>query len=1557
METDNMDETVSALVSEIVQQSVSDLNELMQLIKHWEAEERVTSHTDDSATGYSTQQKIEEYLTWFFDQRRKFAEHRWDEENKEVKMVSTKFPTKKPDTLEEVCVREAEPTSSLSTISEDNRSSSSDSVTMAEQPAEMTFFKRLKKTWRKRFGRKKNNEVGSVSESQEEKDTKDRSLSLKSEEISISSKDQKEQDEDLAGSLSSFDLQQPITEPLEVRPTEEDRDHVTKIDLLSVPPDEEKEPVFSKEVTYFSTSLAMSEDQIKSEERESLASGASSSSKNIMKTEIAPFTTESPDTLEEVVFVADAEPTSSLSTISEDRRKSSSAYSPSSISAILEVTSMAVSQGTEQSLRTLQSTDSDSKAEQPAGTTLLKRLKKTWRKRFGRKKTNEDGSVSESQEDEDTKDRSLSLKSEEISTSLKDQKEQDEDLAGSLSSFDLQQPITEPLKVRPTEEDGDHVTKIDLLSGPPDEEKEPVLSKEVTYFSTSLAMSEDQIKSEERESLASRASSKNIIKTEIAPFTTESPDTLEEVAFVANAEPTSSLSTISEDRRKSSSAYTPSSTSAILEVTSVAVSQGTEQSVRTLESTDSDSKADQPARPTLLKRLRKTWRQRFGRKKNNEVGSVSESQEDEDTKDRSLSLKSEKVSTSLKDQKEQDEDLAGSLSSFDLQQPITEPLEVRPTEEDRDHVTKLDLLSGPPDEEKEPVLSKEVTCFSTSLAMSEDHIKSEERESLASGASSSSKNIMKTEIGPFTTESPDTLKEVVFVTEAEPTSSISTISEDKRKSSSASSPSSTSAILEVTDMAIAQGTDQAFRTLESTDSDSKAEQTTGTKLFEKIKKTWRKHFRKKKNEVGSVSESQEDEDSKDRSLCLKSKKISISSKDQKEQDEDLAGSLSSFGLQQPITEPLEVRPTEEDRDHVTKIDLLSGPPDEEKEPVLSKEVTCFSTSPFTSDDQIKSEERESLASGASSSSKNINTEIGAFTTESPDTLKEVVFVAEAEPTSSLSTISEDKRKSSSASSPSGTSAILEVSNVAVAQGTDKAVRTLESTDSDSKAEQPAEPTILKRLKKTWRKWFGRKKSKEDGSDSESQEDEDIKDRLLSLKSEQISTSSKDQKEQDEDLAGSLSSFDLQQPITEPLKVRPTEEDRDHVTKIDLLLGPPDEEDEGPVFFKEVTSFSTSPVMSEDQIKSEESESLASGASLKTGGRESPTHPDILEEVFVSEVEITYTRKSPSASSSSTSVFLESPTEHPASFGLQLLFTKPLTVRPIDDEIPVGPQEEEEDKTDSANDKQLVLNPSVFCFIFETFFQRLTEEQWREVSEGVYNHDVLEKLIDMCMTVLKFISNAVVKVVQLSLRQSSDTHGTFNLTSPMTFEHLLRVYNIDVQGFVESCFTQAVCDVIGTNTLVRVSPEFTDTLATEVLHEVNSVLSVTSQSSVDRASATPASSQESNKRASQKALAGLIPTMKTFLTGRATAVRRRIETQKDPEANNMEETPARGSATESKQSLWSRCVRRRERKIQPVPAQDLTGEDSVKEDNETSHSSISNTSEERTTNSDFSSKIL
>ncbi len=55
---------------------------------------------------------------------------------------------------------------------------------------------------------------------------------------------------------------------------------------------------------------------------------------------------------------------------------------------------------------------------------------------------------------------------------------------------------------------------------------------------------------------------------------------------------------------------------------------------------------------------------------------------------------------------------------------------------------------------------------------------------------------------------------------------------------------------------------------------------------------------------------------------------------------------------------------------------------------------------------------------------------------------------------------------------------------------------------------------------------------------------------------------------------------------------------------------------------------------------------------------------------------------------------------------------------------------------------------------------------------------------------------------------------------------------NMQRSLESYFIQAFCDVVGADNPGRISPRFTEAIAGEVIDEVNSVLSVAMQASLD-----------------------------------------------------------------------------------------------------------------------------
>ncbi|XP_044191860.1 uncharacterized protein LOC122969898 [Thunnus albacares] len=109
------------------------------------------------------------------------------------------------------------------------------------------------------------------------------------------------------------------------------------------------------------------------------------------------------------------------------------------------------------------------------------------------------------------------------------------------------------------------------------------------------------------------------------------------------------------------------------------------------------------------------------------------------------------------------------------------------------------------------------------------------------------------------------------------------------------------------------------------------------------------------------------------------------------------------------------------------------------------------------------------------------------------------------------------------------------------------------------------------------------------------------------------------------------------------------------------------------------------------------------------------------------------------------------------------------------------------------------------------------------------------------------------------------------------------------------------------------------LAGEVIDQVNSVLSMTIQPSMDGGSfsvTTADSCQVSDDKTAKKALEGAMVTMKSFITGRGTTVKRRIQTQNGFHSHNKEEALARQFNHKMKRSLW------RKKRIHPAPEEHL-----------------------------------
>ncbi|XP_034538784.1 uncharacterized protein LOC117812240 [Notolabrus celidotus] len=231
-----------------------------------------------------------------------------------------------------------------------------------------------------------------------------------------------------------------------------------------------------------------------------------------------------------------------------------------------------------------------------------------------------------------------------------------------------------------------------------------------------------------------------------------------------------------------------------------------------------------------------------------------------------------------------------------------------------------------------------------------------------------------------------------------------------------------------------------------------------------------------------------------------------------------------------------------------------------------------------------------------------------------------------------------------------------------------------------------------------------------------------------------------------------------------------------------------------------------------------------------------------------------------------------------------------------------------EKDEFAADQQLVLKSSEIAAITMRFFQSLSDEQWREVSEGVYNKDVKEQLLDMCTDVIQYITDFVIRAVLQSIHRDSITTDAFTMRSPQ-FPELMEDFYCNIKDTFESSFGQALQDILGEDNPVKVAPEFSQAITGDVINEVNSALSVASQCSIDVDSpctVVPVSSKNLKDKTTNKTLGGAVSTLQSLLTGRVTAIKRQMQTIKRSDSDVKEETETKVCQTKRKMSLRKRC---------------------------------------------------
>ncbi|XP_031176310.2 uncharacterized protein LOC116065008 [Sander lucioperca] len=987
-------------------------------------------------------------------------------------------------------------------------------------------------------------------------------------------------------------------------------------------------------------------------------------------------------------------------------------------------------EGQEEVVSTPHTTNSASKTKKTAGKSFVKKLKSAWKSRFGRRKSNRVKPVSAQHVDQANKDSEASSKQDLISTCLELVEKEEDSIEMEMRNL----PSPASSSSFPS----------------PDQVEEKAQPESHALVETATVFQE------ELRSWKSTDSCDGVLRA--------AADTEWEVSTPDLAD--SCCQAFQET-------YIPTSTAQTVQTLPI---EGQEEVVSTPHTTNSASKTKKTAGKSFVKKLKSAWKRRFGRKKSNRVKLVSAQHVDQANKDSEASSKQDLISTCL---------------------------ELVEKEEDSIE-TEMRNLPSP---------------ASSSSFPSPDQV--EEKAQPESHALVETATVFQEELRSWkSTDSCDGVLRAAADTEGE-VSTPDLADSCCQAFQETYIPTSTAQTVQTLPI---EGQEEVVSTPHTTNSASKTKKTAGKSFVKKLKSAWKSRFgRRKSNRVKPVSAQHVDQANKDSEASSKQDLISTCLElVEKEEDSiememrNLPSPASSSSFPSPDQVEEKAQPESQQMAETATVfqeELRSWKSTDSCDGVLraAADTEGEVSTPDLADSCCQAFQETSIPTSTAQTVQALliegqeeyeKTETGRETTQSPLNQKisekeaedfresEDIWIPETGSTFRLSSRPEENRRAtSSAFCSCTTSAMFEVANMIDGQVIEKAIRTLESIDSDGKAESPASKTFFKNIRTAWKKRFGKKQRK---------------------KITTVSDYHKGQKEQDEAPAEHQMSFGLQQLFAEPLEVKPSEADNDLVMTIYL---PPEksEEDGHSVFSKE--------------------------------------------------------------------------------------------------------------ENKAAADQLLVLDSSTISAIIRRFFQSLREEQWREVSEGVYNQDVKEQLIYMCTDVLRFISDSVIKIVLQSMCQLSATSGTLTLRRPLSSKHLMEYFNYNFQSSLESSFSQAFCEIIGSDIPVRISHKFTEAIVGEVIEEVNSAISVAIQASLDGgfSSATVlASCQMSKDRAAKKSLAGAIATMKSFLTGRGTAVKRRIQTKSgvDPDVKEV--------STKKKESLWKRFFSGRQRKVQSVAVEDLNG---------------------------------
>ncbi|XP_044076867.1 dentin sialophosphoprotein-like [Siniperca chuatsi] len=233
----------------------------------------------------------------------------------------------------------------------------------------------------------------------------------------------------------------------------------------------------------------------------------------------------------------------------------------------------------------------------------------------------------------------------------------------------------------------------------------------------------------------------------------------------------------------------------------------------------------------------------------------------------------------------------------------------------------------------------------------------------------------------------------------------------------------------------------------------------------------------------------------------------------------------------------------------------------------------------------------------------------------------------------------------------------------------------------------------------------------------------------------------------------------------------------------------------------------------------------------------------------------------------------------------------------------------------------------FDTIINGFFNSLNEEQQSEISKGVKNMDVKYKLTDMGMEVIRVVIDTINDILSKETRKPTFSHvcGMEAVGQKLPLELLRENFHFaedKIQQSLKGSFGEALCDVIGSDTSVSITPKITQAIVKWITDNLNSALSEAIQALLAGGSNVHAASccQFSSCRACNEMLAGVIQAMKSLLTGPGTARKKTIQTERTQKHSDGESKDDR-LVNNKKSQRWS-IGKWWKNKVQPVSDKEM-----------------------------------